>query len=159
MQRPLLFHGSAILIAGLAFVLLSLPSAATDWPQFRGANHDGTSTDRILKRWTGAVTNPVWRVPITNCLGSLAVSGGRVFTLALRPTNGANMEWCVALNSTNGSELWAAPLDTGSYPNGGVGFDDGPRSTPAVFDGSVYVLTSYLKLFRLDATNGATVLV
>lgn len=35
--------------------------------------------------------------------------------------------------------------------------DGGPRTTPAIHEGSVYVLTSYLKLLRLNATNGIVV--
>jgi outer membrane protein assembly factor BamB len=38
-----------------------------------------------------------------------------------------------------------------------VGFDDGPRSTPAVEGGSVFILSSYLKLYRFNATNGALI--
>ena len=128
-----------------------------DWPQYRGTNHDGISTERINQQWTGSVTNPLWRLPITNCLGSLAVSGGRVFTQTRRPFESVSKEFCVALSITNGAELWAATVDDASYPNGGVGFDDGPRTTPAVEGGSVFVLSSYLKLYRLNATNGAVI--
>jgi outer membrane protein assembly factor BamB len=131
--------------------------AGWEWPQFRGVNHDGISTDRIITDWTGAVTNPVWRVPLTNALCSLVVNGGRVYTQTIRPVQDLPKEICVALSATNGVELWATPLDNASYPNGGVGYDDGPRSTPAVAEGGVFVLTSYLKLYRLNATNGAVV--
>jgi outer membrane protein assembly factor BamB len=140
----------------LAFLCLAFCCEAADWPQFRGANHDGVSTDRITTQWSGSVTNPLWLVPVTNCLGSLAVSGGRVFTQTVRPNGGTSKEVCVALSATNGVELWAVTLDTASY-SGGVGFDDGPRTTPAVDGGSVIVLSSYLKLCRLNATNGAVV--
>src|SRR5262245_24104250 len=68
-------------------LLFPLCCAAADWPQFRGANHDGISTDRITTTWSGSVTNPVWRVTVTNALCSLTVSGGRVFTQAKRGTN------------------------------------------------------------------------
>ncbi len=138
---------------------LCLPFAATgaDWPQFRGANHDGVSTDRINTQWTGSVTNPLWRIALTNCLGSLAVSGGRVFTQTRQMTNGLDRESCVALNATNGAELWRTDLDLASYPHAGVGYDDGPRTTPAADGDSVFVLTSYLKLYRLNRTNGAVV--
>ena len=64
---------------------------------------------------------------------------------------------CVALSATNGVELWATPLEHSDYPEGGVGYDDGPRSTPAVADGGVFVLTSYLKLYRLDPADGSVV--
>jgi outer membrane protein assembly factor BamB len=138
--------------------LVSFPPGwmfAGDWPQYRGPNHDGVSTDRIVKEWTGEATNAVWRSFFGNGLSSIAVSGGRVFTQTKRSVLGTDREVCVALSVTNGQELWATPLDTASYPEGGVGTDDGPRSTPAVSEGAVYVLTSYLKLFRLDASDGS----
>lgn len=136
---------------------MALTCAGADWPQFLGVNHDGISTDRIITNWTGGVTNPVWRVPLTNALCSLVVSGGKVYTHAIRTVQGLRREVCVALSETNGVELWATPLDNANYPSGGVGFDDGPRSTPAVADGGVFVLTSYLKLYRLNPANGAVV--
>jgi len=141
-------------------VLILLSASASDWPQYRGANHDGISTDRITRNWTGSVTNPVWLVPSSdafNSICSFAVSGGSAFTQAHRIIDGADKEVCVALNITNGAELWASvPLDDAIY-SGGVGYDDGPRSTPTVDNGSVYVLTSYLKLYRLNTTDGSVI--
>ena len=141
-----------ILLAGLP-----LGCGATDWPQYRGGNHDGVSKDRIVKHWVGAVTNPVWRVTLANSLSSLTVSEGRVFTQTGRAIDGSPREVCIALNAATGGELWAVPVDDASYPHGGVGFDDGPRSTPVAGGDSIFVLSSYLKLFRLNATNGAVV--
>jgi outer membrane protein assembly factor BamB len=136
--------------------LVVFTAASRDWPQYRGPNHDGVSTDRLNKQWTGAVTNPVWRVQATNGLSSLAVSGGRVFTQIRRNISSVNKEVCVALDAANGAELWAVAVDNAVYPDTGVGPDDGPRSTPTVDGDSVYVLSSYLKLYRLNVTNGAT---
>src|SRR5580765_6645147 len=150
-----LLHGRRLAV--LLLCSLTVSGHAADWPQYRGANHDGISTDRIVTQWSGSVTNPIWRVLVTNCLGSMAVTGGRVFTQTRRPVAGLSKEVCIGLNATNGTELWATTLDDASYPDGGVGFDDGPRTTPAVDDGSVFVLTSYLKLYRLNATNGAII--
>ena len=141
----------------LLLILLGFTSAATDWPQFRGVNHDGISTDLIVTNWTGSVTNPVWRAPASNALCSLVVSGGKVYTQAIRNVEGQPREVCVAFSATNGVELWATPLDAADYPHGGVGYDDGPRSTPAVADGGVFIITSYLKVYRLDSANGAVV--
>lgn len=149
---------SAACICLVATIWIALSCAAADWPQYRGPNHDGISTERINLDWTGAVTNPVWIVQLTNGLTSLTISGGRVFTQVKRSIGGQNREVCLALSTTNGAQLWATTVDT-VIPNysGGVGLDDGPRSTPSVDGGSVYVLTSYLKLFRLNATNGAVI--
>jgi outer membrane protein assembly factor BamB len=133
----------------------ALRCSATDWPQYRGPTHNGVSTDRIVKQWTGAITDPVWRISLTNALSSLTVSGGRVFTQTRRAIGGGSREICVALDAATGGELWAVPVDNAFYPDTGVGFDDGPRSTPVVDGGFVFVLSSYLKLYKLNATNGA----
>jgi outer membrane protein assembly factor BamB len=145
---------SAVWLLVVSFVLAS---AASDWPQFRGLNHDAISSDRITTNWTGTVTNPIWRILLPNALCSLVVSEGKVYTQAIRTVDGSPREVCVALNTTNAAEVWATPLDDASYPHGGVGYDDGPRSTPAVADGAVFVLTSYLKLYRLNPASGAVV--
>lgn len=144
-----------------------LSSAAAEWTQYRGPNHNGTSTERINKQWSGSVTNPVWLVHLTNGVTSLTVGGGRVFTqvggdiVEEGAYQLARKEYCLALDAATGNQLWSTETEaSGGYlfPNLGVGFtDDGPRSTPVVLDGSVYVLSSYLKLYRLNATNGAII--
>src|ERR1043166_1201661 len=151
--------GYLVGLRAIALLLLWVPlsSIASEWPQYRGGNHNGTTTDRLTKQWSGSVTNPLWRVPITNGLCSLTVSRGRLFTQMWRPIGGLPKEVCLALSITNGIELWATPVDDASYPTGGVGQDDGPRTTPAVEGDSVYVLGSCLKLYRLNVTNGAVI--
>ena len=136
---------------------LALCCHGADWPQIRGPHHDGVATDPINLQWSGAVTNPVWLLPVPNSLCGFVVSGGRAFTQINRKINSADKEVCVALNSANGTELWATTLDDADYPDGFVGNDDGPRTTPTFNSGSVFVLTSYLKLYRLNATNGAVI--
>ncbi|TMQ01739.1 MAG: alcohol dehydrogenase [Verrucomicrobia bacterium] len=141
-------------VAGCALATL----CAGDWPQYRGPNHDGVSTEMIRTNWSEQAPREVWRIPLDPALSSFAVVGGRAFTLARRPGNGQDQEYCIALNADTGVELWASlPLGVASYPNGGVGPDDGPRSTPAVDGDLVYVLSSYLRLVCLSATNGALV--
>ena len=142
---------------------IALTATAADWPQYRGPTHDGVVVERLNQQWTGATTNPVWRVYLTNGLTSLTIGGGRVFTQVAQDNDGdgyGDKEYCVALNATNGGMLWATEVDAQGflYPNGGVGYtDDGPRSTPVLFNGSAYVLSTYLKLYRLDATNGTVI--
>jgi outer membrane protein assembly factor BamB len=65
-------------------------------------------------------------------------------------------EVCVALSVTNGLELWSTPIEDARY-DAGSGPDDGPRTTPSIDAGAVYVLSSHLKLLRLNAANGAVV--
>jgi len=142
-----------------SFVALATAALrAGDWPQYRGPNHDGTSTETIRTNWSTEPPRQIWKVPLDPGLSSFSVSGGRAFTLVRRSASGQGQEFCIALNADTGAELWAsAPLDIASYPHGGVGPDDGPRSTPSVDGDRVYVLTSYLRLYCLSSTNGAVV--
>src|SRR5512140_887194 len=147
---PRFFLLVAILAGG------AYPGRAVDWPQYRGGNHDGISTDRILKAWPVTGPSEVWRIACTNGLSSFAVSGGRAFTQIRRDIGGVAREVCVALEAATGTELWAADIDQAAYDSG-VGSDDGPRSTPTVQDGRVYVLSSRLVLQCLNATNGVSI--
>jgi outer membrane protein assembly factor BamB len=87
-------------------------------------------------------------------LSSFSISAGRAFTQARRAVGGQQREFVIALDARTGDELWAEDLDRAFYPNGGVGLDDGPRSTPVVDGDRVYTLTSYLRLFSRDAPTG-----
>ena len=144
-------------ILGAILCLMFASSLFADWPQYRGPNHNGVSSDRINLQWSGAVTNPLWRVPVTNGLSSFTIGPDAAFTQIRRDIDGSPREVCVALSLSTGAELWSTDIGVADYPFGGVGPDDGPRSTPAFENGSVYVLSSYLTLYRLDATNGAVV--
>jgi outer membrane protein assembly factor BamB len=149
--------GFAFCIATVLLCAFLSVVGAADWPNYRGPTRDGVSTDRIVTNWSGSVTNPVWLVPVSNSLCSFSVSGGFAYSQANRFLDGTNREVCVGLSITNGAEVWSRDLDLAYYPTDtGVG-NNGPRTTPVVIGDSVYVLTSYLKLYRLAATNGATI--
>jgi outer membrane protein assembly factor BamB len=96
----------------------------------------------------------LWRIKLTDGFSSLAISGGRAYTLESRPLEGQDYEYCVALNAATGDELWATPLEPAEYPDGGAGEGDGPRSTPSVDGSLVYALSSHLLLVCMDASTG-----
>ena len=153
-------HLNVLAGSGLAVVgtLLSLISAtAGDWPQYRGPNHDGSSSEPIRTNWSVTPPTVVWKKSVSPAWSSLTISGGRVFTQANRSTSGGNREFCVALDANTGNELWATNLDVADYPDGGTGSNDGPRSTPTVEGDRVYVFTSYLLLYCLRADTGAVI--
>ena len=133
-----------------------LVGVAGDWPQYRGPNHDGTSTDLILTEWPSAGPVEIWRRPLTNGFSSFAVSQGLACTLETRTNAEGPQEVCLALNAQTGAELWAVNLGPAVYgPTSEEG--DGPRSTPSIDNGRVFVLSAYLKLSCLNLTNGHVV--
>ena len=135
-------------MAGLVLGAVTCASA-TDWPQYRGPNHDGSYPGSLTTNWTGSATTPVWRMTLGKGFSSFAVSQAKAITQVYRNSK----ETCIALSITNGAELWATALESGQNY---LGYD-GPRSTPSIDQDSVYVLTSNLKLLRLNLANGAIV--
>ena len=131
--------------------------AAADWPQYRGPDLSGVSVETLRKNWAAEPHRLVWRVPLDPGLSSLSVAADRVATMVRRRHAGDETEFCVFMDAGTGEELWATPLGRADYPNGGVGDDDGPRSTPAIDGDRVYAFTSYLRLAALNAANGEVV--
>jgi outer membrane protein assembly factor BamB len=65
----------------------------------------------------------------------------------------------VALDATNGKEMWAMPLKLAKYDGGGDsgGGGDGARSTPTISGDKVYVYGGNLDLYCFDAKSGKVV--
>jgi outer membrane protein assembly factor BamB len=141
-------------------VALYSKAGASDWPQFRGPNHDGASSEKILTTWPTNGLPEVWKQPMTDGFSAISVAGGRAFTLETRDVNGANQEVCVALEANTGRELWAVPLGIAKYDGGGDNGapdnsgGDGPRSTPTCDGGKVYTYSSRMVLKCMDAASG-----
>ena len=119
---------------------------AADWPNYRGPNHDQTSSEKIKTDWGGGLKE-VWRKPFGESLGTLSVVGDRAYYFAEKDRN----EVLYALDSGTGAEVWKKDMGpTTSDRQGGPC----PRSTPTVHDGKVYLLSTYLKLYCFDAKDG-----
>jgi outer membrane protein assembly factor BamB len=139
-----------------AFLVARSAIQAADWPHYRGPNHDGTSSERILKTWPAQGPRQLWKKPLPDGFGSFAVSQSRVYTGVKRRIDGTAMEVFLALNADTGAELWSRPVGP-SPPGRGSGNGDGPRSTPAVDGEFVYALSAYVSLFCLRASDGSVV--
>lgn len=141
-------------------VLLSISTViADDWPEYRGPNHDGISTEKIAK-WPEGGPKQLWKAPMNAGFSSITVADGIATTLVFRDKDGAQTEFCLAVDENTGKELWAAPLSVVKYDGGGDSGTpenkggDGPRSTPSISDGAVYVLDAKLNLYSFEAKTG-----
>ena len=130
---------------------------AADWTQFRGPNHDGSSSEKILTKWPQAGLHQNWKVPLRDGFSAFTVGGGKAFTLVTREVDGADQEVCLALDANSGHELWSVPLGIAKYENGGNNGapdnkgGDGARSTPSYDHGKVYTYSSRMMLRRISA--------
>ena len=133
---------------------------AADWPQYRGPDQTGISSEKVSLRWPADGPAVVWRVPTERGFSSFAVADGKAYTQVVREPSGEPREMCLALDAATGRELWAADVGLGKYDAGGDAGardnrgGDGPRCTPTVNDGRVYVFTQHLVLYCLDAATG-----
>jgi len=103
MIRSLLLASFALLLC--TTVAMADPPDTGDWPQWRGPNRNGISTDKaLLKAWPENGPEVLWQVDNVGVgYSSLAVTGGRVYTQG--DLNG--VEHIIALNAADGELLWA----------------------------------------------------
>lgn len=89
----------------VCFADAQVPSGPGDWPQWRGPNRDGHSSDKgLLREWPKDGPRTIWQVDSVGVgYSSLAVKGGRIFTQG----DLHGIEHTIALNAADGQILWA----------------------------------------------------
>ncbi|QDV86287.1 PQQ-binding-like beta-propeller repeat protein [Stieleria magnilauensis] len=146
-----------VLLAAACFSVVSSIGFAEDWPQYRGVDADGKSAESIGRTDWSNGANVIWKSETPLGFSSFAVADGRLFTVIATDQH----EVLLALDATSGDELWRKPMGSSQYEQGGGNAGaagnkggDGPRSTPSVSDGNVYVYDSYMVLQCYDAKTG-----
>jgi outer membrane protein assembly factor BamB len=133
----------------LCFCLGTLAWAA-DWPQWRGPNRDGISSETgLLEAWPKGGPPLVWKIQgLGEGYSSAAIAGGRLF---IQGQHG-DEEYVLAFDAGTGKQLWR--VHTGVPFNESRGH--GPRSTPTVDGDRLYALAADGMLVCLDAATGKT---
>ncbi|MFN5312835.1 MAG: PQQ-binding-like beta-propeller repeat protein [Planctomyces sp.] len=129
--------------------LISLTGLAEggDWPQFLGVNRTGTSTETgLLKTFPQDGPQVVWKTSLGTSMSGIAVAGKQALTLFQDETR----QFAVSLSTETGQILWKTALAP-AFENG---MGNGPRATPAVAEGRVFVMTGEGLLAGLDAATG-----
>jgi outer membrane protein assembly factor BamB len=137
----------AVLVAIAVVAAVAGSASAADWPRFRGPNLNGVSAETgLLQAWPEGGPKELWRVPLGEGYSGVSVVGDRAYTLYI--TDGK--EVLGVFDTASGAELW-------NYPVGERWKDmmgNGPRSTPTVADGVVYVLGAHATLAAVDVETG-----
>lgn len=127
-------------------------AVAEDWPGFLGPRRDGSSRETKLTRKWGAGGPPLlWTVERGQGYAPPALVGGRV-VLTHRMGNECHVE---CLEAQSGRRYWRL-----SYPctyRGRYVSDSGPRATPAISEGLVYVHGVEGMLHCLELATGRVV--
>ena len=125
--------------------------ARADWPGFRGPERDGVQHgSKIATDWSTQAPKQLWRISVGPGWSSFAVAGKFLFTQEQR----GEMETVVCYAADSGSEIWTRGVKARfEDPLGGPG----PRATPTLSDGALYVLFTMGQVMRLDPATGEIV--
>lgn len=120
-----------------------------DWPGFRGHARDGVQHGPLLSTdWFSPAPKKLWSIPVGPGWSSFAVAGPMLFTQEQR----GPQETVVCYAADSGLEIWTSPIESRfEDPIGGPG----PRATPTLADGALYVMGAAGYLSKLDPATGA----
>ena len=140
--------------AALIILILSSVTATSAvsaaWPQWRGPNRDGLSTETgLLKQWPAGGPPLSWKASGLGAgYSSVAIADNRLITSGDR----TGSSYVSALNLADGKPLWSVKLGQAGAPGWG-GFA-GPRSTPSVDGERVFALGQYGAMVCLETATG-----
>ena len=143
-----------LLVICAALLVMSVPASnqtPADWPQWRGPNRDGKSAETgLLTEWPAGGPPLAWKAGGAGTgFSSMSVAAGKLYTVGAR----GGTEYVHAFDVATGKKLWEAA--NGSEYSNDRG--NGPRGTPTVDGGRLYVLGASGDLTALDAAKGTRV--
>ena len=139
-------NSSCPLLSALVFAAVTV--SAADWPQWRGSERTGhAAKEARLVQSIPPEPKVLWRNKAGEGLASPVAAGGNVFLF----DNQGGKETTSAVDATTGKELWSTPIDEVFKDSQGPA---GPRCTPVVNGGRVFVQSCRGELQCLDAADG-----
>ncbi len=139
--------------AALAVTCFIAADAWADWPQWRGPNRDGHSSDvGLLKQWPEGGPKLVWKASgLGSGYATVSAAGDRLFTMGDR----GEASCLIALRRTDGHELWATKVGkSGALGRGDI---EGPRCAPTVDGSRVIAVAQRGEVLCADAAGGAEI--
>jgi outer membrane protein assembly factor BamB len=120
------------------------------WPDYRGPNRDGISTEKILTNWPNGKLTELWRKPIGRGWASFVIAGNLAYTIEQR----RQQEVIAAYDTATGREVWSHKYNADFQESMG---GPGPRATPTWHDGRIFSMGATGELFVLDAATGKVI--
>jgi len=129
---------------------INLAPTEHDFPGFLGPTRDGNITNvRLARDWDSHPPRELWRHPIGLGWGSFSVVGDFAFTQEQRGL----IEAVVCYELRTGRERWSH----GEAIRFSASHGDGPRATPTIVDGRVYVMGATGLLTCLDGATAKVI--
>ncbi|MBN2316044.1 MAG: PQQ-binding-like beta-propeller repeat protein [Sedimentisphaerales bacterium] len=145
-------HDVRTFLLALVIVTVSVSFCSTveaaDWPNYRGPNYDGISSESGLStNWPAGGPKKLWGLSIGAGFATMSVSNGRVY--AMGNIDDHDILYC--LDADTGKEIWKT-----SYPCPllNKNHEGGPCATPTVEGDAVYTLSKNGDAIRFNAATG-----
>jgi len=143
-RSPRAFRLEAVCLS----LLFATSLSAEDWPQFRGPNRNGVSTETgLLRQWPEGGPEVLWSTPVAQGYSAAAIHGGKVYFNDYDESTFEFLVRCLTLDE--GKELWRFRESRRIRPNHGI-----TRSVPATDGKHVFSLDPKAVLHALDAETG-----
>ena len=125
------------------------PDLPGNWPQFRGPNRDGISTNaaKYYRDWKTSPPRELWSLDVGEGYAGVAVHSGRVYLLDYDRDAKQSALRCLSL--ADGKEIWRFSYPLTIKRNHGM-----TRTVPTVTDKFVVALDSKCNVLCLDAATG-----
>ena len=151
MNTPGMTMWCSRLVLALFWMTACGKASAADWPQWRGPNRDGVSSEKgWLATWPAGGPKVLWKANFGPGCSSLAVVGEKVFTMG----NDKDTGFVYCANANNGQIVWKY-----SFPSvlAAHAFEGGQCATPTVDGDFVFAQGRQGQFFCLNKTTGALV--
>jgi len=139
---------SVVLVICFSF---ALGAGAADWPQWRGPQRNGISSETgLLKEWPAEGPRLLWQIKdLGDGYSTPAIVGDRIYVMS----NKGDEEFVQALDVSDGSNVWSTKVGKVG-PNPKEANYAAARSTPTVDGTLLYALGSDGDLVCLDVARG-----
>ena len=126
-----------LLVLTLVAFTLTTPAFGEDWAQWRGPNRDAKSLETgLLEKWPEDGPPLAWKANgVGGGYSSIAIANGRIFTMGDLDDG----SYVLVLNEADGARIWKTRIGEA----GGHKRYPGPRGTPTVDGGEIFVLNQY----------------
>jgi outer membrane protein assembly factor BamB len=137
------------LLAAVSLFVAATVLPAADWPQYLGPTRNAFYAGADLAdAWPKEGPPVAWQKKLGSGWAGPIVSGGKVVVFH----RVADQELVECLDAKSGKELWKQSFPTRYTDN--FGFDNGPRATPCVADGRLFVFGANGNLHAMDFATG-----
>ena len=139
----------------MAAALFCATAGAADWPNFRGPNHNGISSETgWLVKWPAEGPKLLWKASVGLGYAAITVANGRAYAAG----NTGDNATLYCFDAETGSNVWKFScanqiLNDFSKPKG-MG---GTSGSPTIEGDRVYLMSGDGCLFALEAQSGAVV--